>query len=206
MDIIRAPQIDNRPEQPYMGIRIISPFKGMSQAIDKMSKEMNAWVKTQGITPAGPPFLRFHVIDMRGKMEITYGIPVSAALAGDGRVSADVLVAGRYASLIYINGGIAGNKALIEWVRGNGLEFDRWDTNEGDNFRCRYETFLTDPKTERRKTRWEIEVAIKLADDPGDGPAQPPELGYPRRRFVPAQPGHLPPAGGRIPGHAQGTG
>ncbi len=28
--------------------------------------------------------------------------------------------------------------------------------------------------------------------DPGDGPAQPPLLGHPRRRFVPAQPGHLP--------------
>jgi hypothetical protein len=49
-------------------------------------------------------------------------------------------------------------------VRGQGLAFDRWDTEEGDNFRSRYETYLTDPKIEPRKTKWQIEVAIKLAD------------------------------------------
>jgi hypothetical protein len=164
MDIIREPQIDTRPEQAYMGIRIISPFKGMSAMIGKISREMHNWAKMHDVTPAGPPFLRFHVIDMRGKMELTYGIPVNVILPDNDRVTADVLAAGRYASLVYVNGGIAGNRALIEWVRGNGLEFDRWDTAEGDNFRCRYETYLTDPKTEHRKTRWEIEVAIKLAD------------------------------------------
>ena len=164
MEIIRAPHIDNRPAQAYMGIRVISPFKGMSQTIGKISKEMHTWAKQHSTEMAGPPFVRFHVIDMRGKMDISYGIPVAMALEDDGRITADALVAGRYASLIYMNGGIAGNRALIEWVRGQGLEFDRWDTDEGDNFRCRYEAYLTDPKTQPRKTRWEIEVAIKLAD------------------------------------------
>ena len=164
MDIIRAPQVDTRPEQAYMGIRIISSFKGMSAMIGKISREMHTWAKEHDLAPAGPPFVRFHVIDMRGKMEITYGIPVKVIIPEDDRVTADMLVAGRYASLIYRNGGIAGNRALIEWVRNNGLEFDRWDTPEGDNFRCRYESYLTDPKTERRKTHWEVEVAIKLAD------------------------------------------
>jgi hypothetical protein len=53
---------------------------------------------------------------------------------------------------------------LIEWVRAQGIDFDRWDTEEGDNFRGRYETFLTDPKIEPRKSKWQIEVAIKVAD------------------------------------------
>jgi hypothetical protein len=43
---------------------------------------------------------------------------------------------------------------MIEWVRGKGLDFDRWDTKAGDNFRSRYESYLTDPKTEHRKTKW----------------------------------------------------
>ena len=34
-----------------------------------------------------------------------------------------------------------------------------------DNFRCRYEMFLTDPKVEPRKTKWSIELAIKLVDE-----------------------------------------
>jgi hypothetical protein len=53
---------------------------------------------------------------------------------------------------------------LNEWVRAQGMDFDRWDTEQGDNFRGRYETFLTDPRVEPRKSKWKIEVAIKLAD------------------------------------------
>jgi effector-binding domain-containing protein len=85
-------------------------------------------------------------------------------LPDDGNVKADMLPAGRYASLIYSGGGISANRALIEWVRAQGMDFDRWDTEQGDNFRGRYETYLTDPKVEPRKSRWQIEVAIKLAD------------------------------------------
>ena len=44
------------------------------------------------------------------------------------------------------------------------MDFDRWDTEQGDNFRSRYETYLTDLTIEPRKSKWEIEVAIKLAD------------------------------------------
>ncbi|MBK7316295.1 GyrI-like domain-containing protein [Candidatus Villigracilis affinis] len=108
--------------------------------------------------------MRYHVIDMRGFMDISYCIPVRKASPDNGNIKADVVPAGRYASLIYSGGGISGNRALIEWVRAQGIDFDRWDTEEGDNFRGRYETFLTDPKIEPRKSKWQIKVAIKVAD------------------------------------------
>lgn len=147
-----------------MGIRTIAPFKGMSKVIEKVSKELNAWVAENKIKTTGPPFLRYHVIDMRGSMDISFCVPVRKALPDDGEIKAGVLPAGRYASLIYSGGGISSNRALIEWVRAQGLDFDRWDTDQGDNFRGRYETYLTDPEVEPRKSRWKIEVAIKLAD------------------------------------------
>jgi effector-binding domain-containing protein len=161
---IGTPKIDTRPEQAYIGIRTIAPFSGMSKVVTRISKEMNAWAKAHDVTPTGPPFLRFHVIDMRGEMDLSWGIPVGQALPADERVAPGILPAGRFASLIFSGSGLAGNKALIEWVRGNGMKFDRWDTEQGDNFRCRYEAYLTDPKVEPRKTRWQVEVAIKLAD------------------------------------------
>jgi effector-binding domain-containing protein len=164
MPTIGKPKIDTRPKQVYMGIRTITPFKGMSQAIGKLSDEMNAWAEEHRVKPSGPPFLRYHVIDMRGFMDIEFCFPVRKSLPEDDQVKAGVLPAGRYASLIYSGGGISGNRALIEWVRSQGLEFDRWDTEQGDNFRSRYETYLTDPQVEPRKSRWQIEVAIKLAD------------------------------------------
>lgn len=164
MTTIGKPKIDKRPERTYMGIRTLAPFKGMSKVIDKISKELTTWVAENKIKTSGPPFLRYHVIDMRGFMDISFCVPVRKALPDDGEIKADVLPAGRYASLIYSGGGISGNRALIEWVRAQGLDFDRWDTDQGDNFRGRYETYLTDPKVETRKSRWKIEVAIKLAE------------------------------------------
>jgi effector-binding domain-containing protein len=153
MPTIGKPKIDQRPKQVYMGIRTIAPFKGMSRVIGKLSDEMNAWMAKHKVKPSGPPFLRYHVIDMRGFMDIEFGFPVRKALPDDGQVKAGILPSGRYASLIYSGGGISGNRALIEW-----------DTEQGDNFRSRYETYLTDPAVEPRKSRWQIEVAIKLAD------------------------------------------
>ena len=164
MPTIGKPKIDTRPKQTYMGIRIITPFKGMSKEISRLSDEMSAWVEKNNVKPSGSPFLRYHVIDMRGFMDIEFGFPFRKALSDDGEVKAGVLPPGRYASLIYSGGGISGNRALIEWVRAQGMDFDRWDTEQGDNFRGRYETYLTNPKIEPRKSRWQIEVAIKLAD------------------------------------------
>lgn len=169
MPTIGTPKIDKRREQVYMGIRTIAPFKGMFKVVGKMADELNAWVKEDKIKTSGPPFLRYHVIDMRGFMDISYCIPVRKALPDHSNIKADTLPAGRYASLIFSRGGISANRALIEWVRGQGLVFDRWDTDQGDNFRSRYERYLTDPKVEPRKSKWEIEVAIKLADKSSKG-------------------------------------
>ena len=164
MTTIGKPKIEKRPKITYMGIRTIAPFKGMFKVVGQIADELNEWVGKNKVKASGPPFLRYHVIDMRGAMDISYCVPVRKVLPDDGRVKADFLPAGKYASLVFSGGGVSGNRALIEWVRAQGLHFDRWDTEQGDNFRGRYETYLTDPNVEPRKSRWQIEVAIKLAD------------------------------------------
>ena len=164
MTTIGKPKIEKRPKITYTGIRFIAPFKGMSKEIGRIADELNDWVDANKIKTADPPFLRYHVIDMRGYMDISYCVPVKKALPDNGNVKSDSIPAGQYAHLVFSGGGISGNRALIEWVRAQGLNFDRWDTEQGDNFAGRYETYLTDPKVEPRKSRWKIEVAIKLAD------------------------------------------
>ena len=165
MATVSEPRIDYRAEKPYMGIRAQVPMKGWFKVVDKLRREMFVWLKQHRVSPAGPPFLRYHVSDMSGEMDIEVGIPVATALPGDGRVSAAVLPEGRYASVIYVGHGLTGNKALIEWAKVNSIAWDRWEDPKGDAFRSRCETYLTDPQIEPRKTKWEIEVAIKLADD-----------------------------------------
>lgn len=167
MNIIIPPHLDERTEQTYLGIRTRTPMKGMSKVVDKLFPELSAWAKREGIVAAGPPFLRYYVIDMAGEMDIEVGMPVADLPEGvvheGGRVQPGVLPAGTYASLVYSGSGYAGNKALIEWARANGIAWDRWDDPRGDAFRARYETYFTDPKVEPRKMKWEVEVAIKTA-------------------------------------------
>lgn len=165
MATVGEPKVDYRPEQPYMGIRTRTPMKGMFKVVDQLRKELSLWFKQQRQAPAGPPFLRYHVIDMAGEMDIEVGFPVVTALPEDERVKAGALPAGRYANLIYTGHGLTGNKALLGWANANGLVLDRWDDQKGDVFCSRTETYLTDPDREPRKTKWEIEVAIKLVDE-----------------------------------------
>lgn len=159
------PKIEYQPAKIYMGLRIQTPFSGMFKEIDKLRKELTLWFRAKGLEAAAPPFLRYHCIDMQGEMDVEYGIPVTEAVEGEGRIKAGVLPAGRYVSIIYTGGGYQGNKTLIEWIRKNNLPIDRWDGEKGDNFAGRYEQYLTDPRIEPRKTRWEILLAFKLRDD-----------------------------------------
>jgi effector-binding domain-containing protein len=163
--MITEPKIEERAAQHYVGIRTQVPHSAFPQIIPQHLDELFAWLGERGVEPAGAPFMRYHVIDMEGDMDVELGVPVAAAVPGDGRVAAGVLPAGRYAALVYSGlDGIAGNAALIGWARREGLEWDRWDDPNGDAFRARVEHYLTDPAEEPDAEKWETEVAIKLAD------------------------------------------
>jgi len=163
--MITEPKISWRSERQYVGIRVKTPFKGMFAVVDKLLKELRLWVKACGIADEGPFFLRYHVIDMEGMMDIELGFVVRNPLKGDDRVKPSALPKGRYASLTYTRYAMRGNKALIAGIKENNVKIDRWDDKEGDAFACRYEAYLTDYRVEPRKSAWEIELAIKIADD-----------------------------------------
>ncbi|WP_161884339.1 GyrI-like domain-containing protein [Deinococcus alpinitundrae] len=168
---IGKPSIQYRSEQHSVGIRTITPFKGMFAVVDQLLKELRSWIKVQAATPTGPFFLRLHVIDMDGPMDIEVGCLVPEPHPGDERVRPGTFPAGRYASLRYSRYALRANRALLDWGKQEGLTWDRWDAPEGDRFGCRYEAYLTDYRLEPRKSVWEVELAIKLSDDlPQDSP------------------------------------
>lgn len=162
--MIGEPEITFREERPYMGIRTIAAFQGMFAVRDELLKELRLWVQKNGIAEEGPYFLRYHVIDMNNQMDIEVGIVLSRPLAGDDRVRPGILPAGHYAILIYSRYGMRANKALIQWAKENGVQWDRRDDPSGDAFRCRYEAYLTDYRIQPRKSEWKVELAIKIAD------------------------------------------
>lgn len=163
--MIGKPKVEQRAEQPYMAIRTQATMQSLDTVIPQGIEEVFAWLGKQGVAPAGAPFIRYLVIDMEAQLEIEVGVPVANTLAGDGRILAGVLPAGRYASLIYtgIDNGIQANWALLKWGAEQGLVWDTWAAQKGDGWGARFESFLTNPDEEPDRAKWETEVAIRLA-------------------------------------------
>jgi effector-binding domain-containing protein len=163
--MITEPKVEDRKEQHYVAVRTQATMNELETAISQGIREVAAWLGTHGMAPTGAPFIRYLVIDMEALLEIEVGFPVTSALSGDGHVRAGVLPAGQYASLVYTNidQGIEANYALLQWGAAQGLVWDKWETEKGDAFGSRFEAFLTNPDEEPDRTKWETEVAIRLA-------------------------------------------
>jgi effector-binding domain-containing protein len=160
------PKLEDRTDLNYMGIRTQAALPELPTVIPQLLDEVMGWLQKQGAAPAGAPFIRYHVINMESKLDIELGWPVAKPLSGNERVKAGVIPAGRYATLIYtdVKNGMNGNKVLIDWATANGIKWDRWDDKNGDAFRSRVETFLTNPDDEPDMSKWQTEVAIKLVN------------------------------------------
>ena len=163
MEILEGPAIVTKPENPYLGIRTVTPFRGMLALRDELMDELFGWLDDHG-TDHGPLFLRLHVIDMNGPMELEVGAITNDRAQGDDRVRPGALPGGRYASLTYVNHARRANGLLLQWARDNDITLDRWEGPTGDHFACRYEAYLTDPRSEPRKTKWRIGLNIRVAD------------------------------------------
>jgi effector-binding domain-containing protein len=164
---ISEPKLEDRMEQPYMGIRTQVPMQELPVVIPQLLDEVFAWLGKQGVAPAGAPIIRYHIINMESKLDIALGVPVASPLSGDSRVKASVLPAGRYASLVYtgVKNGIEGNKALLEWGAAQGIQWDRWDDENGDAFGGRVEHLIDGPEDDPDPANWKTEVAIRLAGE-----------------------------------------
>jgi len=160
------PQIQERTAQHYASIPVTVAMDGLSGAIDSGYSELFGWLASQGIPPAGPPLIRYLVIDMAGELRIELAVPVAAPITASGRIQPGTLPAGRYAVLRHTgpyDGLIASNAALLRWAQEHGIELDTWDTAEGSAWRSRTEHYLTDPSQEPDPAKLETDVAILIA-------------------------------------------
>ena len=65
--------MEERPAIPYVGIRVITPFRGMLAVRDPLLAEARAGSTEAGIDTVGYGFLRLYVIDMDGPMDLEAG-------------------------------------------------------------------------------------------------------------------------------------
>ena len=159
LDVVSGPRLERRPTSPTLGIRETVPFRTMLSNRDRLLAELIEWLSEHDVRPSGPFFLRLHVVDMTGLMDIEVGVVAAGAAAND-RVQAGSLPAGDYAVMAYRARSMAANKRLHAWVQDEGLMLDSRPDPHGEAFTSRCEFYLTDPRTEKRKTRWVVELAF----------------------------------------------
>jgi effector-binding domain-containing protein len=163
--MILEKKVEARPEQPYVAIRSRVPMSELPRVIPRGIGEVFGWLGGRGVEPAGAPFIRYNTIDMPRELDVEVGVPVGSPVAGDGRIVAGTLPAGRYGTLLYrgaYSGLMDANRELLEWGEGQGLMWDQSRSPQGDVFRARLEAYLTNPAEEPDESKHETVVAIKL--------------------------------------------
>ena len=165
-------QIQRREAQSYAAIPMQVTMESLAGAVDQAFPELFGWLARHAIAPAGPPFIRYLVIDMAAVLQIEMGVPVATAIDdGDssdgGRITPGVFPGGRYAVLRHTgpyDGLIASNAALQRWAEEQGITFDSWNTPEGTAWRARAEHYLTNPAAEPDPSKWEVVVAYLITE------------------------------------------
>jgi len=161
-----GPEIESRAGQPYVAIRTQVAQPRLGTVVPPLNQEVFAWLGERGGVPSGPPFWKYNVIDMPRNIEVEAGVTVAQPLAGNGRVIAGVLPAGRYATLSHVGAPdtLAGATAsLLDWAASEDLAFDVSPSPEGERWGCRLEIYLTDPRDEPDMSKWETRLAFRLA-------------------------------------------
>jgi effector-binding domain-containing protein len=161
-----APEVTQRAAQPYAGISTWVTMSAVGSVADRIP-EIFAWLGARGITPAGPPFFRYHVIDMERQLLVEAGVPVASAVEDDGDIRGGTLPAGRFAVMTHTGGPetlVAATAALLDWAEAGGLAWDVSQTDAGEKWGCRLESYLTDPADQPDTSKWQTELAFRLAE------------------------------------------
>jgi effector-binding domain-containing protein len=168
------PQIEERAERPYLGIRSDVTTDGIRAVVDRAFPQLFAWLGEHGIQPSGPPFIRYHERDRAGEpLEIESAAPVSDAdtATDEGRVRAGVLPAGRYVTLVhvgpYTHDGVPdltdAQAALRDWTEEHGIVCSR-PSDRGESLPCCVEHYCIGPPMEADWTKWETELAYLIVE------------------------------------------
>jgi len=164
---VSVPVLVSRPEVPYVGIRRAVTMTTFFEVADRLP-DLLAWMDAHSLAPAGPPFFRYHVIDMERELLVEAGVPVDEAIAQPGGdVAPGVLPAGTYAVTTHVGHPdelVQVTADLLAYGDAHGWVWDRHETPDGDAWGSRLELLLTDPRVEPDMSRWETQLAFRLAD------------------------------------------
>lgn len=165
--MVGKPKLENRKEQPYLGIRAKVNAKELGKTLPALHNQLADWMAGKCVEPVGHPFFRYLVIDVESGFEMEVGVPVAAGIKGEGSIREGILPAGCYATLLHtghFSGLREANQALLDWAEKNEIVFQKADFETGEVWECRLETYLN-VGLEKDPEKWQTELAFLTFDD-----------------------------------------
>lgn len=98
--MITACECVEREAQPVLSIRTHTPVQGLKDIIGKAYGEIARHLGSQGMQPAGAPFIIYYNMDM-DHLDIEVGFPVAGPVTGQGEIHSNQIPAGSYATCLY---------------------------------------------------------------------------------------------------------
>lgn len=167
---LSTPEVVTLAGRPYVAIGATVTMASFDDVVPALIGEVMAW-SADNARAAGPPFVRYLVIDTARDLMIEVGIPVAEPMGdpadGAGRVEGGLLPAGRYLRATHtgpFDRLVEATGRFLDWAAEHGLEFDAWTTDKGDAWAARLEHYPTDPLTEPDPSHWETVLEFRLAD------------------------------------------
>jgi effector-binding domain-containing protein len=160
--MITEPKIERRKKQHYVAIRMAVPIP-FGKYLQPTWDEVYDWMKNNDIKPSGPAIIRYLTTDMSKELDIDVGFTVDKAVKGNDHISADILPAGKYATLLYTGpykGIFRATVALLEWAKENKV---KWNTSKKKGvewWNGRTEFYLSDPATEKDPSKFKTELVF----------------------------------------------
>lgn len=155
------PRMEQRSAQPYAGIRVSVTPSEMPTALPPLTAEVVTWLTARGVSPGGPEFWRYLVIDMSARLTVEVGFPVPQVLKGDGRVVTGALPGGSYAVTTYHgnpHGLTQATADLLRWAEGAGVTWDKHPEGTGEAWESRIEWYQSLEEPDR--DAWDTELAF----------------------------------------------
>jgi len=162
--MVTVPRLEHRQEHHYAAIRTAVPIP-FGKYLSPLWDEVSRWLKGKRIAAHGPAIIRYLTTDMSKKLDIDVGFIVEQAVTGDTRITADLLPAGQYATLLYTGpykgkGIFKATVALLDWAKENAIVWDRSTRNNTEWWNGRTEFYLSDPLSESDPKKYRTELAF----------------------------------------------
>jgi effector-binding domain-containing protein len=96
MDVPRNSEdvaVEQLEAQPVLSIRATVQVARLAEVQGEHLREVWTSMQQQDVTPAGPPFVRYHSFD-ETETDVEIGVPVREAASGEGRITAGELPGG----------------------------------------------------------------------------------------------------------------